>query len=181
MTIPGVAPAGAALYDASSMTPEDLVDIELVKRLKYRYLRCLDQKLWDELGSCFTADAVAEYSGGKYRHEGAEAIVAWISNAMGSTGMLTSHCCHHPEIDIDGDTATGTWALEDVVVHTDFDVTIRGSAFYEDSYVRTADGWRIAYTGYKRTYEEMFPRAGIEGLRLTASRWATDGISEIDA
>ena len=31
------------------MTPEDLVEIEQIKRLKYRYLRCLDQKLWDQV------------------------------------------------------------------------------------------------------------------------------------
>ena len=36
------------------MTPEDLVEIELIKRLKYKYARCLDQKLWDEIGECFT-------------------------------------------------------------------------------------------------------------------------------
>ena len=32
-----------------AMTPEDLVEIELIKRLKYRYLRSIDQKLWDWL------------------------------------------------------------------------------------------------------------------------------------
>ena len=31
------------------MTPEDLVELELIKRLKYRYLRSIDQKLWDSL------------------------------------------------------------------------------------------------------------------------------------
>jgi hypothetical protein len=30
------------------MTPADLVEIELIKRLKYKYMRCLDQKKWDE-------------------------------------------------------------------------------------------------------------------------------------
>jgi len=29
------------------MTPADLVEIELIKRLKYKYMRCLDQKRWD--------------------------------------------------------------------------------------------------------------------------------------
>jgi len=41
------------------MTPADLVEIELIKRLKYKYARCLDQKLWDEIAECFTADAHA--------------------------------------------------------------------------------------------------------------------------
>ena len=58
------------------MTPEDLVEIELIKRCKYKYARCLDQKLWDEISECFTPDAHAAYSGGGYSFEGREAIVA---------------------------------------------------------------------------------------------------------
>jgi hypothetical protein len=165
-----------------AMTPEELVEIERIKRLKYKYLRCLDQKLWDELGSCFTEDAVAEYSGGKYRHEGRDAIVEWISASMGSERMLTSHRCHHPEIDLlSPTTATGSWALEDTVVHDEYGVTIQGAAFYVDEYVLDEGEWRIRRTGYKRTYEELFPRASIEGLTLTASWWATGGQSQIDA
>ena len=43
----------------------DLVEIEAIKRVKYRYMRTLDQKLWDEMATCFTDDAVAAYSGGQ--------------------------------------------------------------------------------------------------------------------
>lgn len=35
--------------------------------------------------------------------------------------------------------------------------------------------WRIAKTGYRRTYEEMMPRKPIEGLTLTESRWGKKG------
>ena len=62
------------------MTPEDLVEIEAIKRLKYAYARCIDQKLWDEIATLFTADAVAAYSGGGYTFEGRDAIVEWTSN-----------------------------------------------------------------------------------------------------
>ena len=64
---------------------------------------------------------------------------------MGSTGMLTSHRCTQPEIDLVGPgEATGTWALEDVVIHQDFGVTIHGASFYEDRYVKVDGDWRIA-------------------------------------
>ncbi len=103
------------------MTPEDLVEIELIKRLKYKYMRCLDQKLWDVVGECFTPDATASYSGGVYSFEGRDAIVEFLRTSMGSTTMLTSHRCHHPEIDLDEDRAgaNGTWAFEDTVILTD--------------------------------------------------------------
>ena len=162
------------------MTPDDLVDIELIKRLKYRYLRFLDQKLFDEMREVFTPDATARYSGGHYSFDGVEAIIDFLKESMGSEGFLSSHRCHHPEIDITGpDTATGIWALEDTVIIEEHDISLRGAAFYEDEYVRTADGWRIAHTGYRRSFEEMHPRGSIEGLTLTASWWGTDGQSSL--
>ena len=162
------------------MTPEDLVEIELIKRLKYRYVRCLDQKLWDELETCFVPDATARYGGGLYTFEGRDAIMAFLRESMGSTSMLTSHRVHHPEIDLVGPTeATGTWALEDTVVLTDVELNVQGAAFYVDRYVKVDGEWRIAHTGYRRTYEELMPRGSIAGLRLTADWWATDGRSTL--
>lgn len=159
-----------------------LVAVDDICRLKYRYLRCLDQKLWDEITTCFTADAVAEYSAGSYRFEGRDAIVAFLRDAMGSEQFLSSHRCHHPEIEFVSTTeATGVWALEDTVVHGEHGVTIQGAAFYEDKYVFLDNAWLIARTGYRRTYEEIFPRSSIAGLRLTASWWATQGRSELHA
>jgi hypothetical protein len=163
------------------MTPEDLVEVELIKRLKYRYLRCLDQKLWDEVGSCFTPDATAKYSGGVYSFDGRDAIVEFLRTSMGATSMLTSHRCHHPEIDLEdgGMAATGTWALEDTVILSDVGVTVQGAAFYTDRYVKESGDWLMAHTGYRRTYEELLPRASIGGLRITADWWETDGRSSL--
>jgi hypothetical protein len=159
-----------------------LVAIEDICRLKYRYLRCLDQKLWDDIAGCFTADAVAEYSAGSYRFEGRDTIVDFLRTSMGSEQFLSSHRCHHPEIDFTSDTtATGTWALEDTVVHGEHGVTIQGAAFYTDRYVVDDGAWKIAHTGYRRTFEEIFPRASINGLKLTASWWGTGGRSELSA
>jgi hypothetical protein len=166
----------------AGLTPADLVEIELIKRLKYRYARCLDLKLWDEIRTCFTEDAVAEYSGGGYSFAGADEIVGFLQRSMGAETFHSSHKMHHPEIDLTGPaTATGVWALDDVVVMTDFELTIRGCSFYNDEYVKQDDAWRIKRTGYKRVFEEMQPRAPVEGLRLTASWWATGGRSELPA
>jgi hypothetical protein len=160
----------------------DLLEIHAIERLKYRYLRCLDQKRWDDLEGCFTEDCTASYGGGAYELDGRDAIMEFLRTSMGSNGMLTSHRCHHPEIDLLGPAeASGIWALEDVVVHQDYGITVQGAAFYTDRYVKDgADGgWRIRHTAYKRTYEELFPRASVEGLQLTADWWATDGRSKL--
>ena len=164
------------------MTPEDLVEIELIKQLKYHYMRCIDQKLWDEVGDLFTEDATAAYSGGKYAFDGRAAIVEFLSKSMGAETFHSSHRVHHPEITLTGpDTATGVWALEDTVVETKWDIIIRGAAFYTDRYVKRDGRWWIAETGYKRSFEEMHSRKDLASLRLTASWWSTDGRSEIDA
>lgn len=163
------------------MTLEDLLAIEAIKRVKYKYLRCLDQKLWDEMAEVFTDDAVAAYSGGKYGFEGRENILAFLVRSMGAETFHSSHRVHHPEIDLRADgTAVGTWAMDDVVIMTDWNLTVRGAAFYEDEYRQEGDDWKISRTGYKRTYEEIQPR-DVPGLRLTASWWTTGGMSELDA
>jgi len=161
---------------------DQLIEIEAIKRVKYRYIRCLDQKLWDEMATCFTDDAVALYSGGKYRYEGRDAILEFLSRSMGADTFHSSHRVHQPEIDLtSATTATGTWAMDDVVVMTDWQLTVRGAAFYTDEYVKVDGGWKISSTGYKRTYEEIQPRGPVEGLQLTASWWTTGGVSSIDA
>jgi len=142
------------------MTPEDLIELEAIKRVKYAYARCLDLKLWDEIATLFTEDAVAAYSGGGYTFEGREAIVDFLTRSMGAETFHSSHKMHHPEIDLTGpDSAKGVWALDDVVVDTQWNITIRGASFYDDTYVRTEAGWLISHTGYERIYEEYEPRS----------------------
>jgi len=162
------------------MTPADLVEIELIKRLKYRYMRCLDQKLWDEMAETLTDDAVASYSAGKYEFEGRDAILEFFRQSMGSTSFLSSHRVHHPEIDLTSPTtARGTWALEDVVLDASRDFSLRGAAFYTDDYVKEGGRWKIKRTSYKRTYEEVWKRSQPAPQTLTASWWDTGGQSQL--
>ncbi len=161
------------------MTPNDLVELELIKQLKYKYMRCLDQKLWDEISDCFTEDAQCSYSGGKYAFAGRDNIVTFFRQAMDRKSFLSSHRVHQPEIELtSATTATAIWALEDYVVDTERDVTIHGAAFYRDEYVKVGGAWKLHRTGYDRTFEEVLPRSG---ARLTASFWETGGRSTLEA
>ena len=159
---------------AHALTPDDLVELELIKQLKYKYLRVLDQHEFDEMRSVLTEDVEARYSDGKYSFDGVEAVIDFLKESMGSEKFLSSHAVHHPEITLHGDgTASGIWKLEDTVIVGDHDINISGAAFYYDEYVKTDDGWRIRSTGYRRIYEEMYPRSGITGLNLVAD-WFTN-------
>ncbi len=152
------------------MTPDDLVEIEAIKRLKYRYARLLDTKDFDGLNDLFVDDATASYSGGQLSYDGRDAIIGFLRKALGSTTMLTSHLVGQPEIELTGaNTARGTWSLQDMVIVAEQDVEIRGTAFYDDRYVKVDGAWKFAHTGYRRVYEEMGPRPADRSI--TASWW----------
>ncbi len=136
----------------------DLQELEAIKRLKHKYVRCVDQKLWDELKECFTQDATCAFNDGKYVFSGRDEIVKFLVQAMGRPTIVSSHQVHQPEIDITGDTtAMGIWALADTVIDREEKWVLHGAAFYADEYEKVDGQWRIKRTGYKRTFEEVEP------------------------
>jgi len=160
------------------MTPEDLVELEEIKRLKYRYARFLDQKDWDGVAGCFAEDATAAYGGKTGKLEGRDAIMAFLRGALEPTTRITTHAMGHPEIELTGpQSATGTWSLHDEVIDTKLGFVVRGASVYADEYVKTDGGWRLKHTGYKRIYEELSKRP--DNTRLTASWWETGGKSQL--
>ena len=78
--------------------------------------------------------------------------------------VITEHRVTHPDITVDGDTATGSWYLQDRVMVADFNFMLIGAAFYRDTYRRTEAGWKISGTGYDRTYDATM---SLEGLNFT--------------
>ena len=137
----------------------DLEAIELIKQLKGRYFRGIDTCDIELLKTVFTEDAEAYFKGGDYEfslHGMAELEAFYIKSFTPKTfGM---HHGHHPEITVDGDTATGIWYLQDVFINLHDNTTLLGSALYEDRYKKVNGEWRIAYTGYKRLFEQVEQR-----------------------
>lgn len=125
-------------------------DIREIEQLKYRYVRLLDTKQWDEFATCFSDDATADYAGLSFTSPGD--LVDYMRTNLPAE-IITMHHLHHPEITVDGAAATGRWYLYDKVFAPAFEFALEGAAFYEDRYVRTPQGWRIAHTGYERTWE----------------------------
>ena len=144
-----------------------LEEIEAIKQLKYRYMRGIDEKLWDQIETCFVPEATCAYSNGKYKFDGRDAIMKFLTESMSRPTFLSSHRVHHPEIELTSPTtAVGTWALEDWVIDEQHGITIHGAAFYKDRYVKVGGAWKIEHTGYERTFEEMAPRKE-QGWRIT--------------
>jgi len=152
---------------------EELRSLEKIRQVKYRCLRCVDLKLWDEIGDTFTENATLDYGAiayGKPRQiTGRFEIVAFFRAKLGPD-TLTSHAAGQPEITVDGDTATGIWSLRDTMLATRHRMLITGAAFDYDRYERGPDRrWRIAHTGSMRTCETMISLDDLPSFKITAA------------
>ena len=136
-----------------------LEDIELIKRLKYAYCRCIDTANIAELKGMFTEDASVLYVGGTYRFEakGRDNILAALEGAFHAEAIAFHHV-NHPEIDLISPTeATGTWYLKDWFLDLRHKIITDGSSFYKDRYVKRDGKWLIQYASYERVFEIVTP------------------------
>lgn len=140
-----------------------VTDYDDICQLKYRYLRTLDTKAWDDFEACFLPEATGDYNGLVFADRAA--LVAYMRENLGE-GLITMHQVHHPEITIDGDEATARWYLQDKVIVEAFRFMLEGAAFYTDRYVRTPEGWRVAHTGYRRTFELTYNLDDLPSLKI---------------
>lgn len=139
-------------------------DLRAIESLKYRYLRSLDTKDWATFESTLTEDVTGNY-GESLAFSNRNELVGYMRENVGPA-VITEHRVAHPEIEIDGDTARGRWYLQDRVIVAEFSFMLIGAAFYDDTYRRTADGWRISSTGYDRTYEATVGLADVPTFAL---------------
>ncbi|WP_372507620.1 nuclear transport factor 2 family protein [Mycobacterium shimoidei] len=146
-------------------------DIEAIKQVKYRYLRGLDTKHWDDFADTLTEDVKGDYGssvGEEHHFANRKDLVDYMRSALGPN-VITEHRVTHPEITVNGDEASAIWYLQDRVIVAEFNFMLVGAAFYRDRYRRTPDGWRISATGYDRTYEATMSLAGMD-FKVTPGR-----------
>jgi hypothetical protein len=87
-------------------------------------------------------------------------LVDYMRKSLGPN-VITEHRVTHPEIIVTGDTASGSWYLQDRVIVAEFNFMLIGAAFYRDEYRRTDAGWKISVTGYDRTYDATMSLEGM--------------------
>ena len=121
-----------------------LWEIEAIKQLKARYCRYLDTKRWDDWRRLFTDDFISDTSasGGKLI-SGADEFVAFVRGTLGKASQPTAHQVHAPEIELTSETtATGVWALEDVV-RLGPGINLIGRGHYHETYEKVDGRWLI--------------------------------------
>jgi hypothetical protein len=129
-------------------------DLEAIKQLKARYFRTMDTKQWDEMRQVFTDDvAVDTTASGGGAITGADDFMAFLRETLAD--VITVHHGHMPEIEITSPTtATGIWALQDLLVWPDGS-RLLGFGHYHETYEKAGEAWRIASTTLTRLHMDF--------------------------
>ena len=132
-----------------------LLEIEAIKQLKARYCRYLDTKDWDAWRGLFSDDFLSDTSlAGVKVIRGADEFVVFTRTGLRS--QATVHQVHAPEIELTSPTtASGVWALEDVVRFGP-GVNLRGYGHYTETYQKVDGRWLITSSTLTRLREDVF-------------------------
>lgn len=134
-------------------------DLEAIRQLKARYCRFLDTKDADSWRSVFTTDVVvlldgAVSAGGADPKtapplDGVDNFVPMVLDGL--QGVATMHHCHTPELTLtSATTATGIWAMEDLLIFPD-GRELHGAGHYHETYQKQDGVWRIKSLHLSRT------------------------------
>ncbi|APE13988.1 DUF4440 domain-containing protein [Mycobacterium sp. WY10] len=136
---------------------DEAAEIEAIKKLKARYCRLLDTKDWTGWRQIFTDDFVSDTTpSGGVLITGADSMVDFIKKTLGKPSQPTVHQVHAPEIELTSPTtATGIWALNDVVRLAP-GVNLAGYGHYHETYEKTDGQWRIKTSTLTRLREDVF-------------------------
>ena len=147
---------------ADQLTESSLADRIAIMDLTIAYCWALDTRQWDALDDVFAEDVTAELAA-PLMH-GVEAIKARVARALvpldDSQHMVTNH-----QIVVDGDTATCRCYLHAQHVRRGVeggDNFVIGGR-YEDTMVRTPNGWRISHRRLVSMWREGNPAVLLPG------------------
>jgi uncharacterized protein (TIGR02246 family) len=129
-------------------------DIEAIKQLKARYFRCMDTRDWEAMRSVFTDDVVVDtVAAGGSIVSGADEFVAFLKETL--SGTVTVHHGHMPEINLSSPTtATGIWALKDLVIWPN-GMRMDGYGHYHEKYEKVGGEWRIKSSTLTRLHLDL--------------------------
>lgn len=138
-----------------------LWDIEQIKQLKHRYIRCMAEERYDDLREIMTTDVQVAYSDGQYVFDDLDTLIPFLKTSMvNSAGNIVYWLAGMPEITLESaDRATGIWAFTHFHFNTEHGQANELFAYYRDEYRKENGIWRISNTGYKTVIDRVVSRA----------------------
>ncbi|MBP6381829.1 MAG: nuclear transport factor 2 family protein [Pseudomonadales bacterium] len=149
---------------------QQLLDLEAIRTLKHRYIRCMTQSRWDELETLLAPDIDASYSDGKYVFCDRASLMEFLRRQdPAGVPQLSYWHVTMPEITFHGpDRASGIWAMYHFHLRKNEQQQLEMFAYYNDEYRKVGQRWLIARTGYQRVMEQSLDRGTLPGLQLLA-------------
>ena len=121
-----------------------LEDLEAIRQLKARYCEiCDDDHDPERITDIFTEDAVWE-GRGIGRAEGHDEIRA-LFRRFQKTISFSQHMTMNPVIEVDGETAKGTWYFFGPFTMTEGDRALWQACRYHEDYRKVDGEWKIAH------------------------------------
>lgn len=138
-----------------------LEDIEAIKKLKARYCAAADSGDEEAFVGCFSGDAT--WDGGSFgRYEGRDAIRGLFKSIPNAISFAV-HYVMNPQIDVEGQQATGRWyLLEPCTMVEGGEQAVWGSAFYDEDYIKTDSGWKIANLTLTQAFWSPFDQGWVK-------------------
>jgi hypothetical protein len=113
-------------------------DIEAIRQLKARYFRTMDTKDWAGMRKVFTDDVVLDTTeAGGSVVSGADEFMVFLQEVLRTT-------------------ATGIWALNDIVIWPD-GTRLVGYGHYHETYEKVAEDWKIKSSTLTRLHMDIYP------------------------
>ncbi|NRA07874.1 MAG: nuclear transport factor 2 family protein [Myxococcales bacterium] len=142
----------------------ELYDREQIRQIKYRNMRHLDLKQWDEMAETFTKDATTAWLDGQISLSGRDAIMDFLRGTPFADGdsVITVHQCAAMEIDfVTPDHAKASSRLYNPMWFRGDDQLHLLLAFYHDEFRRVDDEWKISHSGHEYIYDDTFTRSDL--------------------
>jgi uncharacterized protein (TIGR02246 family) len=129
-------------------------ELEAIRQLKARYFRTLDTKDWVGFRRVFTDDVTMDTSAaGGSVITGVDDFLAFLQQTL--AGTITVHHGHMPEIQLNSPTtATGIWAMQDIIVWPN-GTRFEGYGHYHEVYEVTDSEWRIKSSTLTRLHTDV--------------------------
>ncbi len=154
----------AARLAALEHEVDTLRSIEAVRTLRNRYHEYVSENRYTELPGLFAADGSLDfdYLG---KAAGPEKLAKFFGNADGLLQFIKQFI-HAHTVELDGDTGSGVSYMEARTISAGEPFLVAGR--YDDTYVRTPDGWRFQHMQFRFIYSVPFndPRAWAADDRL---------------
>lgn len=149
--------------DTETMVRENW-DREQIRQVKYKNLRHLDLKQWDEMAETFTKDATTGWLDGKVALDGRDAIMEFLKNTPFADGdaVITVHQCASMEIEFaSAEHAKTTSRLYNPMLFKQGNQMHLLLAFYHDEFKRVDGEWKISFSGHEYIYDDTFDLADL--------------------